>query len=285
GRPGQLELCDVFELQRAGAELRQIVGGVDEREIVPARRLRLEHVRRRDHARLEEAGVDALIFVGGKDVQPDVDPISGRVDDHARCAAARPTAADGFFAGRTSLDTGWSASASTSSIDETRWTTRSFRSSGVRSSFTFLAFCLGRITSRMPSRRAASTFSLTPPIGRTRPDSVISPVMARSPRTGRPVSSDAIAVAIVTPADGPSFGFAPDGTWTCISALVKKSGSMLYSRACVRSHDSAARADSFITSPSWPVRVSEPPPAIFDASMKSTSPPAGVPARPIATPR
>ena len=59
---------------------------------------------------------------------------------------------------------------------------------------------------------------------------------------------------------------------------------MLYSLACVRSHDNAARADSFITSPSWPVSVSDPVPAIRDASMNSTSPPAGVQARPIATP-
>ena len=77
---------------------------------------------------------------------------------------------------------------------------------------------------------------------------------------------------------------APDGTWTCISAFLKKSGSMPYSFACVRSHDSAARADSFMTSPSWPVSVSEPVPAIRDASMNSTSPPAGVQARPMATP-
>jgi hypothetical protein len=34
--------------------------------------------------------------------------------------------------------------------------------------------------------------------------SVISPVMAISPRTGRPVSSDASATTIVTPAEGPS---------------------------------------------------------------------------------
>ena len=89
---------------------------------------------------------------------------------------------------------------------------------------------------------------------------------------------------MVTPADGPSFGIAPDGTCTCISAFLKKSGSMLYSLACVRSHDSAARADSFITSPSWPVSVSDPVPAIREASMNSTSPPTGVQARPIATP-
>ena len=38
----------------------------------------------------------------------------------------------------------------------------------------------------MPARRAASTFSLTPPIGSTRPVSVISPVMAVSLRAGSP---------------------------------------------------------------------------------------------------
>ena len=59
---------------------------------------------------------------------------------------------------------------------------------------------------------------------------------------------------------------------------------MPYSRACVRSHDSAARADSFITSPSWPVSVSDPVPAMRDASMNSTSPPTEVQARPMATP-
>jgi hypothetical protein len=55
---------------------------------------------------------------------------------------------------------------------------------------TFFSFCRGRMTSRMPARRAASTFSLTPPTGSTRPDSVISPVIAMSPRTGRPDSSE-----------------------------------------------------------------------------------------------
>ena len=44
------------------------------------------------------------------------------------------------------------------------------------------------------------------------------------------------------------------------------------------------RADSFITSPSWPVSVSWLPPDMRDASMKSTSPPTGVQARPMATP-
>ncbi|MNC93857.1 hypothetical protein D3C83_105790 [compost metagenome] len=64
-----------------------------------------------------------------------------------------------------------------------------------------------------------------PPTGSTRPDSVTSPVIAMSPRTGRRVSSEASAVTIVTPADGPSFGMAPDGTCRWISACLKNSGS------------------------------------------------------------
>jgi len=46
------------------------------------------------------------------------------------------------------------------------------------------------------------------------PRSVISPVMARSLRTGRRVASEARAVTMVTPAEGPSFGMAPAGTCT-----------------------------------------------------------------------
>ena len=74
-----------------------------------------------------------------------------------------------------------------------------------------------------------------------RPDSVISPVIATSPRTGRRVSSDTSAVAMVTPADGPSFGIAPDGTCTWISDVLKKSGSMLHCGR-VRAHPRQRRA-------------------------------------------
>ena len=45
---------------------------------------------------------------------------------------------------------------------------------------------------------------------------------------------------------------------------------------CERTHESAAFADSFITSPSWPVTISSPLPGYAAASMNSTSPPAGV---------
>ncbi len=56
------------------------------------------------------------------------------------------------------------------------------------------------------------------------------------------------------------------------------------SAASPRSSESAACADSFITSPSWPVIVSLPVPGIAVASMNRTSPPTGVQARPVATP-
>ncbi len=73
----------------------------------------------------------------------------------------------------------------------------------------------------MPARCAARAFSLRPPIGSTWPVSVISPVIATSLLTGVPVTSEQIAVAIVTPADGPSLGIAPAGTWMCRSCFWK----------------------------------------------------------------
>ena len=79
-----------------------------------------------------------------------------------------------------------------------------------RRSFSFFAGSTTRVT---PARLAASTFSLMPPTGSTFPRSVISPVMARSDGTGRPATSDRSDVNMVTPADGPSFGIAPAGTW------------------------------------------------------------------------
>ena len=58
----------------------------------------------------------------------------------------------------------------------------------------------------IPLRCAASAFSFRPPIGSTWPVSVISPVIATSSRTRRPVISDTSAVAIVMPALGPVLG-------------------------------------------------------------------------------
>ena len=74
------------------------------------------------------------------------------------------------------------------------------------------------------ARFAANIFSLSPPIGRTRPRRVISPVMAKSRLTGVPENAEAIAVAIVMPAEGPSLGMAPAGTWICKSCLLNMSG-------------------------------------------------------------
>jgi hypothetical protein len=64
---------------------------------------------------------------------------------------------------------------------------------------------LGNSTVVMPPRSAASSFSFTPPIGMTRPRSVISPVMHKSWRTGMRVKALVTPVAMVTPALGPSF--------------------------------------------------------------------------------
>ncbi len=51
-------------------------------------------------------------------------------------------------------------------------------------------FSFGAITRSIPARCAASAFSFRPPMGSTLPVSVISPVIAVSERTGRPVKSE-----------------------------------------------------------------------------------------------
>ncbi len=50
--------------------------------------------------------------------------------------------------------------------------------------------------------------------------------MAISLRTGMPVSTETIDVTIATPADGPSLGVAPSGTWTWMSLRSKMVGTM-----------------------------------------------------------
>ena len=58
-------------------------------------------------------------------------------------------------------------------------------------------------------------------------------------RHGRVVASrhsssraEASAVAMVTPAEGPSFGMAPAGTWMCTPLFLKTAGSIPSSSAC-----------------------------------------------------
>lgn len=56
-------------------------------------------------------------------------------------------------------------------------------------------------------------FSLMPPTGSTCPDRLISPVIDSFYFTRIPLISEAKHVAMVTPADGPSFLMAPSGKW------------------------------------------------------------------------
>ncbi len=108
--------------------------------------------------------------------------------------------------------------------------------------------------------------------------------MAQSLRTAFPISSDAIAMNIATPALGPSFGTAPAGTWMWMSSLSNPEQSICSASQRDLTSVSAAWALSFITSPNWPVSTSLPPPGELLASMKSRSPPTGVHASPVATP-
>src|SRR5438094_163629 len=93
---------------------------------------------------------------------------------------------------------------------------------------------------------------------------------------GRRDKADTSAVAIVTPADGPSFGIAPAGTWIWMSVPLNAASGMPSWSACDLAYVSAARADSFMTSPSWPVSTSSPLPRITLASTNMMSPPTGV---------
>ena len=77
------------------------------------------------------------------------------------------------------------------------------------------------MTVLIPASLAASSFSLSPPIGRTRPRRVISPVMATSGRVGLCSNRLTSEVNIATPALGPSFGTAPAGTWMWKSNLAE----------------------------------------------------------------
>src|SRR5207244_11675643 len=82
-----------------------------------------------------------------------------------------------------------------------------------------------------PSPYTLSLHDALPIFGSTLPRSVISPVIATSLCTGRPVTADASAVASVMPADGPSLGTAPAGMWMCTSYFWYHSSSMPRRRA------------------------------------------------------
>ncbi|MNV66507.1 hypothetical protein D3C71_1592640 [compost metagenome] len=147
-----------------------------------------------------------------------------------------------------------------------------------------MTFSSGIKTVLMPPRCAASNFSFRPPIGNTSPRSVISPVMATSARTGMRDNAETMAVVIAIPADGPSFGVAPSGTCTCMSCFSKTLSAKPRRRARERTTVRAASTDSFITSPSEPVRWMTPLPGMSATSMVSKSPPTSVQASPVTWP-
>ena len=75
-----------------------------ETELLPGGGLRFDE----DDAGIscERAGHESVL-VGGKNVRPDIDLIPGRVDDVQRGGAGTgPSDRDGFFGGRTSVETG-----------------------------------------------------------------------------------------------------------------------------------------------------------------------------------
>ena len=94
-----------------------------------------------------------------------------------------------------------------------------------RSSFTFGSFSEGRITS--DARAFCAEHLFLDSADRQHNAGKRNLARHRHARPDRaPVSKLTRAVTIATPADGPSFGIAPDGTWMCKSCLRKKSGSM-----------------------------------------------------------
>jgi hypothetical protein len=143
-------------------------------------------------------------------------------------------------------------------------------------------------------------FSLIPPTGKTRPWSEISPVIAKSFLTLLFVKRETKAVVIQTPALGPSFGIEAAGKWTWISNYLNINSDLLSSLWWVWGSSSswtlkvlkdlripillafdliqlnAVFTDSFITSPSFPVKFIIPVPGYFAVSISNALPPASV---------
>ena len=90
---------------------------------------------------------------------------------------------------------------------------------------------------RILFRRAAITFSFSPPMGRTLPTSESSPVMARDLRIFFPVARESRAEARVMPAEGPSFGVAPAGTCRWMMFFSQKSALTPRSAEMWRTHE------------------------------------------------
>ena len=135
-----------------------------------------------------------------------------------------------------------------------------------------------------PARLAARIFSLMPPTGSTRPRRVISPVIAMPLFRAWPRRAETIELTIVMPAEGPSLGTAPSGTWTWMSLPMNWSVSICASSGWALMYCQAICADSFMTSPRLPVMDRTPLPLETELSTKRISPPSSVQARPVTTP-
>ena len=108
--------------------------------------------------------------------------------------------------------------------------------------------------------------------------------MAKNGFTFLFVNKDVNAVSMVIPALGPSLGMAPSGTCTWIVSFSNTLFSMPSFFALAFINVKAACADSFITSPNWPVSFKPSLPSYLMVSMYRISPPTGVHANPTATP-
>ena len=101
----------------------------------------------------------------------------------------------------------------------------------------------------------------------------------------RRVSSEASAVAIVMPALGPSFGIAPAGTWMWMSCSANQSSAVeRSSRVAAHARERRLRRLLHHVAELAGERELARCRASRVASMKRTSPPTGVHARPVATP-
>src|SRR3989441_503023 len=246
------------------------------REVTARRELRLRVLERRQHEHVAALVVAAVVPADLRE----------RLGERRELAHGRAPGGWSVWTGTTTgrdRRASSSASSNTSSSVSTGLISSSFFTSSGTSTRSLLLRA-GTSTVCTPARAAAMSFSLSPPIGSTRPRSVSSPVIATSWRAGRRHSSDASAAAIAIPADGPSFGTAPAGTCRWTSVCVNASSGIPSPAARARSRLHAACADSFITSPSCPVSVICPLPGIWIASMNMMSPPTGVHASAVDTP-
>ena len=104
------------------------------------------------------------------------------------------------------------------------WLEEGFRRAGGGKGFANFAI-QGQVHVEIASDVKAALARLKPEVALYVGGSVTSPVIPTVCRTGRPVSSEASAVAIVMPALGPSFGIAPAGTCTWNERFSKISSS------------------------------------------------------------